>query len=274
MKKVFIIMSLMLLAFLLKGELIVSLGGGYTGAIGLDDYNIPLTSTHFNNNLTIVKTNVGTFVSSGGFSVNASIAASLSYNVAIGISGGYYKSNVDVTNSFNTRMTWWDNTLANGSKEWTNSGTISIIPISFNFIYRLSVGENIKINFSAGPTLYLTSVDLSGNIGDTGTLATSNYWYSDWYDLDTLNSFSKTSFGGKVSVDLEYSISESMAIYAGGTYYIAGAITSNWEIVESKYTGEWGNLVRTINEDNKQLNITSDINISTFSIEGGIKVYL
>ncbi len=275
MKKFVAILGIILAAVCyLNGELVVSLGGGYAGGVGVTDFNFSDTKKFFTDHLTINWSNAGLFESKGGLSVNAAVSTFFSYTFGVGISAGHMKSTVTLDSSFNTTMTWWDSEVWTDDKEWMNEGSVTVIPISLNFIYRASLSESMKLNLSAGPTLYLVSIDLQGNAGFPGTLSSGGYWYADWYDLNMTASESTTAFGGRVAVDLEIGLSEGMAFYVGGSYYIAGKIDTVWEPVPGSYTGEWGELKKQVTVDNTPLNLITEVNISTFVIEGGIKVYL
>lgn len=275
MKKLVATLGIMLAAVcFLNGELVVSLGGGYAGAASLTDYDNAFNEKPFSGFLNIDYRNTGIFESKGGLAVNASIASFFSYTFGVGISVGYMKSSVTLDSAFDTTMTWYDGTIWKDNKSWTNEGSVTVIPISLNFIYRTSMGERLRLNLSAGPTVYMTSVDLKGNAGEPAWLSSEGYWYADWYDLNMTSNFSKTIFGGRVALDIEINISEGMALFVGGAYYLAGKIDAEWLPREGEVTGEWGELKRSVTIEGTDLMISTEINISTFVIEGGIRVYL
>jgi hypothetical protein len=275
MKKLIATLGILLAAVcFLNGELVVSIGGGYAGAVSLTDYDNAFNAKPFSGFLNIDYRNAGIFESKGGLAVNASIASFFSYTFGVGVSVGYMKSTVDLDSSFNTTMTWYDGEVWRDNKSWLDEGSVTVIPISLDLIYRTTLGETLRLNLSAGPTVYLTTVELAGNAGEPAWLASDGFWYADWYDLNMTSDFSKTVFGGRVAIDIEISLSEGMAFFIGGSYYLAGKIDADWLPREGEVTGEWGELKRTVTIDNTDLMIVTEINISTFVIGGGIRVYL
>ncbi|MCK4888589.1 MAG: hypothetical protein KAS97_01580, partial [Candidatus Aminicenantes bacterium] len=161
------------------------------------------------------------------------------------------------------------------AKNWTNTGTVSCIPVSMNIIYRAVSTDKMKVNIFAGPTIFLTSIELDGNGGYAdGPLLDGGFYYIDWYDLPLEVSTSESVIGGNGGIEIEYMFSESMNLYISATYYFAGELNLNWAVKPGQYTGEFGSLVATISNPDLLPGYTIPVKLSTFTLGFGIKVYL
>lgn len=276
MKKLFVILILAVVFILpLKGEVAVNIGGLFTGAFKIDSFTFPTNWTDEDNIVTFSEQNSSVFSGKGSLGFNAGISFFLNYHMGVGLNISILKSDFDINNNYNWNYTWWNANTGQDTKSWQNEGSISSIPISLNLIYRLVSQEKLKANVFFGPTLYLTTLDLNGNGGYAGgPLLSDGYYYVDWYDVPITLTGSQTVLGGNGGIEVEYFLSDNMAVYFGATYYFAGKIEENWKVKTGQYTGEFGNLVWTIDNEELLDGYIQTINISSFTFGAGIKVYL
>ncbi len=277
MKKLLTIASLVLVVILpLKGELAVNIGGFYSGAFKIDSFSL---NTYFKDSKNIVsfdETNVSAFNTKSNFGFNAGVSYFFNYKIGIGLNASFIKTSVDVRNSFDWSWKWWDGEKADiKTKYWKDNGTITTIPVSINLIFRVVSTDKVKVNLFAGPTLFLNSVKLDGNGGYAdGPILHDKDYIVDWYDIPLKVSSSTTMFGGNGGFEIEYMLSETMNIFLSATYYYANKLTLNWKVKTGQYTSESGLLIANISNSDLLPDYNIPINISTYSIGFGIKLYL
>ena len=274
MKKSLFVLIIFILSLLpLRGELVVTVGGAFSGPFKMDNINFSTTWNQPDGYVSFLEENISLFDGKGGIGFNAGIASFFNYNIGVGVNISYFKTNFDIANSFYWEWLWYDDTGSSREKDWTTTGSVSIIPISLNLIYRIVSRENLRVNLSGGPTVYLCSVKLNGHYGYADFLETSTEYLVDYFDVDMYNSINKTVFGGNISIDMEYFISEGMSFFIGGTYYISGKITDTWFQKAGQLTGVLGQLTRPFDEGPID-GYTYSVKISVFAAKAGIKVYL
>ncbi len=277
MKRLILILTAVLIFLLpVRGELAVNVGGIYSGAFTIDNFNLTTTFTDSLDIVSFRETNYSEFIGSSGFGLNTGISVFFNYKLGVGINASFMKTTFDINNSFDWNWEWWDGTTGNITpKNWENTGSVSTIPISLNIIYRIVSNEQFKVNLFAGPTMYLTSVELDGNGGYAdGPILYSGSYYIDWYDFPLESSVSETVFGGNGGIELEYMFSESMNLYFAATYYFAGDLNLNWMVKPGQYTGEFGSLIGEVSNSGILPGYTIPIKLSTYTLGFGIKIYL
>ncbi len=277
MKKLLIASILFLLIMIpVRGELSVNIGGLYSGPFNIGNFSLTTNYTDTGNIVSFTETNRSDFTGSGGFGFNAGIAFFFNYKMGFGVNASFIKTGFDISNSFNWKWEWWDSTVGQiDPKTWLNKGSVSSIPISFNIIFRAVSSDKFKVNLFAGPTVFFTTVELSGNGGYAdGPVLYSGSYYIDWYDIPLQLSVSETAIGGNGGLEIEYMLSESMNFYISAAYYFAGELDLNWKIKPGQYTGEFGSLIANISNEDLLPGYTVPVKLSTFILGFGIKVYL
>ncbi len=277
MKKIFIIVLFGVLVVIpARGEMAVNVGGFYSGPFSISDFSLNTFFTDSEDIVSFNETNRSIFSSSAGFGFNAGISFFFNYKMGLGVNASFMKTTFDITNSFNWNWEWWDSDQGSiNAKNWMNTGSVTSIPISVNLIFRAVSTENFKVNFFAGPTLFLTKVELDGNGGYAdGPLLYNGSYYIDWYDIPLEVNASESVFGGNGGIEIEYMFSESMNIYFSANYYFAGELDLNWMVKPGQYTGEFGSLVATISNPDLLPGYSIPVKLSTFTLGFGIKVYL
>ncbi len=272
---IFFVIMIILFTLNLKSEIVVKVGGMYSGVFNVD--NCKQESNWQQSGIVSVKEiNSSSFSGSNGFGFETGLAFFFNYSIGISIDVSMMKTTYDISNNYNITGAWDNGTNENHTKDWNNTGSLTVIPINMDFLYRMMMGDNIKVTFGVGGTVFLAKLDLNGNFGKAWLYYFASYdiYLIDWFDINMFDSVSKSSFGGNVMFEFEYSISESMAIYFGAKYYFGGGISENWFKKEGKYSGEILSMNEEINRDTKIPDYTPLFSLSTFSLSAGIKVYL
>lgn len=277
MKKIlFPIIIFCLVLIPLKGEIALNLGAVYSGAFSIDNYTYSTSWSDNGGIVSFLERNSSTFSGKGGVGFNAGLSFFFNYKIGIGLTVSSLKTKFNILNSFNWHFQWWNGTSVDITpKNWSSEGSVSVLPVSVNLIFRLISKENLKLNLFVGPTVFFTSPNLTGNGGYAdGPYEFNGTYYIDWYDLPLDYKSSKTLFGGNGGIELEYFFSESMAVYLSGAYYFAGNSSDIWTVKTGQYTGEFGNLVGTISKGDILPGYNVNVKVSTFTLGIGIKVYL
>ena len=277
MKRFLILISILMLLYIpVKAQLAVNIGGLYSLPFNIDDFTFNTYFTDTDDIVSFDETNYSFYEKESGFGFNAGISYFFNYKMGIGVNASFLKTSFDIYNSFEWDWEWWDSDRGYiEPKDWMNRGTVSAIPISVNIIYRAVSTDRMKVNFFAGPTLFLTKVELDGNGGYAdGPLLYSGLYYIDWYDVPLEVSASESVFGGNGGIEIEYMFSESMNIYVSANYYFAGNLDLNWTVKTGQYTGEFGSLVGTISNPDILPGYSVPVKLSSFTVGIGIKLYL
>ena len=277
MKKIILVISMVLIVIIpVRGELAVNIGGIYSGPFKIDDFTLNTYFTDPSDIISFNETNRSIFSDSSGLGFNAGIAFFFNYKMGIGVNASFLKTSFDINNSFNWNWEWWDSDQGSiDAKTWTNRGSVSAIPVSVTLIFRAISKDKIKVNLFAGPTIFLTTVELDGNGGYAdGPLLYKGSYYIDWYDIPLELSTTESVFGGNAGIELEYMLSDSMNLYISAAYYFAGELNLDWQVKTGQYTGEFGYLVGTITNPDLLPGYTIPVKLSTFTLGAGIKIYL
>ena len=171
--------------------------------------------------------------------------------------------------------TWWDDTGGNRNGSFTDTGKVSVTPISFNLLTVLKMGRAGRIKLYFGPTIFLTKLDLTTHMG-YGIVEehSSGYYYVDWFPFEYRLNKSASIFGGNIGVDLEYGVAKKVAGYLGFQYLFASKKEFNWEFVIKRYDGELGHFyISDPSWVDNGPNFKTSLNVSAFKINLGIRVY-
>ncbi len=275
-KTILIVMVLCLVVLPANGEIALKLGGLFSGPFSIDNSVYSPVWSDDAGIVSFLERNNSSFTTKGGIGFNAGLSFFMNYKMGFGVTVATLKTKANISNVYNWNFTWWNGASFDiDPKTWNSESDINALPVSFNIIFRLVSKENMKVNLFLGPTLFFVSPDLTGNGGYAdGPVEFENNYYVDWYDVPLEIKGAKTLFGGNGGFEFEYFFSESMALFFNGGYYFGGSLEDNWKVKTGKYTGEFGNLVGTINSPDILEGYKVKIKISTYFFGFGIKVYL
>jgi tetratricopeptide (TPR) repeat protein len=209
-----------------------------------------------------------------GFSGGLMILFSPSFGISASISS-FFKQEFNIESDYTFLWTWSDGRGSSDSEYFTDSGTMSAVPISFNLVAILKTSGSGSLNLYAGPTLFLTNVDLNTHIGYGGVaLMSDNYYRVDWFPFEYQIKKSESIFGGNVGADFEFKTRKTASFYMGFQYFFAPAKEFDWDLIVRRYDGEFGNLsIPDPSQLNNMPDYKSKIKLSTFKINFGIKFY-
>lgn len=211
-----------------------------------------------------------------GYTIQGGLMVLFSPSVGIFASAAYSKQDLNIISDYSFTLTYEGDTFTADQRYFTDTGNISVIPISLDLVVLLKLGEVGTFSLYAGPTLFLTNVDMKTRIGYAGFWRRSNGDYKfDWFPLEYQVKKNESVFGGNVGADLEFKTGKSAAFYLGFQYYFAPAKESDWILIEKRYDGEFGYFYTTdpAHELGPMPDYKTKINLSTYKIHLGLKVY-
>jgi hypothetical protein len=258
-----------------KGSFALFIDGGIGGNFKIDSFdygwNWGTDDVSINEGGTVkVDPESGTSI---GFSFGMMKLFSPSWGVSVSVSSFNQKFNSESDYQFS--WVWYTNEGYSIDENFTDSGKITLMPINLNLIAVLRLGTSAGINFYAGPTLYLTKVDLKSHVGYSVTGTKSDgYVYVDWFPYEFEISESASIFGANAGLDFEYILGNNIGVYVGIQYFYVPKKEYNWQLIIKRYDGEFGNFYISDPSGNELLeNFNSEINLSTYKAHLGFKIY-
>lgn len=255
---------------------------GLTGGPGVDTMNY-----HWTGNTTsyVDLSDRGSVKAEASSNQNAALSMGymklVSSRVGWLISTTLFRQEMDFTTDYTFAWTWWDGRGSTDSKTFSDTGTITSIPVNLDLLVVLRLGTGLSINFYAGPTLYLTSYDLNTRIGYGGVWykSSTGYYYVEWFPFEyqIKNPEDKQTdalFGANFGTDIEYKVGQKIGFYLGFQYYFAPKKEYRWQLVSKTYYGEFDYFYvdDPLELDNLPV-YKSALNLSTTKVNFGIKFY-
>jgi tetratricopeptide (TPR) repeat protein len=209
-----------------------------------------------------------------GYSFGMMKLFSPSWGVSASVSSFSQKINSESDYQFS--WLWYTNRGDTIDENFTDSGKITVMPINLNLIAVLRLGKSAGINLYAGPTLYLTKIDLKTRLGYSISATKSDgYVYMDWFPYEFQVSESASIFGANVGLDFEYILGNNIGVYVGIQYFYVPKKEYNWQLIVKRYDGEFGNFYISDPSGNDLLEkFNSEVNLSTYKAHLGFKIYL
>jgi len=168
-------------------------------------------------------------------------------NFGIQLGAGYFSSKMPITGTFDFTYKWTvSSTVYNEGATWggdPSDGKISTIPIFLNLVGKFRTSM-IDIFVTAGPALYMNSLEANSYIGFGDTYFYSYYiypytYYSQWVDAfqvdATIPKTSWTAFGGNFGLGFDIKVAPSVAITAEARYFLIPKKSLTWEWMPGAY---------------------------------------
>lgn len=205
---------------------------------------------------------------SGGFIVMLSPSFGISASIS-----SLFKQKFNIESDYSFSWEWLDGRKNTDNRYFTDSGSISVTPISLNLLATLKKTGSSVITLYGGPTLFLANVDLSTRIGyGVVGLKSDGYYYVEWFPFEYRIKTSESTFGGNIGIDYEFG--GKTRAYIGVQYFFAAAKEYQWELDVKRYDGEFGYFyVSDPSQFPSMPSYKSKINFSSFKINVGIKFF-
>lgn len=190
-----ILLCLSLAAFGFSSGFSIKLNGGANFLMG-GDYNKIIEDANANPNiLGFPATGTGELKQlTMGWNFGAEFIMNFTDEIGLGLGVGY------ITASNDSTLTASIGAL---SASWNYKPSVSVIPITLNFHYFLPIGETMKVNFSVGPGLYISTFEFDAHV--VSTLLLTDY-------TDTFTPDGKLAFGFQGGLGLEIAVSPSVSL--------------------------------------------------------------
>jgi|GEM_PF-2735705 len=163
------------------------------------------------------------------------------------------------------------------SESWDATGELSVMPISFNLIYKFQAGS-IAPYITAGGTYFLGKVMFDMFAGKSFSWTSGWSQYIDYFDVPIYVDDSIAQFGFNAGAGVDIMITPSVAVNLAGTYFIGSKVNYNWMADAGTYLGNFFDLDWDLNQDfvdsiMENLNIPPlEVNLTFFQILFGIKI--
>lgn len=209
-----------------------------------------------------------------GFSGGLMIFFSPSFGVSASISS-FFKQEFNIESDYTFSWTWWNGDSYSDREYFTDSGSMSAVPISLNLVAIVKTSGAGSLNLYAGPTLFLTKIDFNTHIGYSGVgLKSDNYYYVEWFPFEYQIKKSESVLGGNFGADFEFKTRKTASFYIGFQYFFAPAKELDWDLILRRYDGEFGNFyISDPSQLDNMPDYKSKIKLSTFKLNFGIKLY-
>jgi tetratricopeptide (TPR) repeat protein len=211
-----------------------------------------------------------------GYALSGGLMVLFSPSFGMFASVAYTKQDLNIQSAYTFRVTFDDGTGGSFSENFTDTGSISVMPVSLDLVVLLKIGAVGTFNLYAGPTFFLSNLDLNTRIGYGGLWRRSNgVWQFDWFPLEYQVKKKESVFGGNVGADLEFRTGKSAAFYLGFQYYFAPAKEFDWELIEKRYDGKLGYFYTTdpAHELGPMPDYKTEVALSTYKIHLGLRIY-
>lgn len=183
------------------------------------------------------------------------------------------KQELNILSDYTFSWRWSDGRNSSRNALFTDSGTLSAIPVSLNLYLLLNAGRSTNVALYAGPTYFMSKPNLNTRIG-LGIVGLKNdgYNYVDWFPFEYQIKNNQAIWGGNAGVDIELG-GKHTGLYLGAQYFYAPAKEYQWNLISKRYEGQLGYFyINNPAQWSPLPNYKSKINFSTFKIHLGVKL--
>jgi opacity protein-like surface antigen len=226
------------------------------------------TITHKLNNSPAMAGGFFTYYFRGGFGFRLSF----DYNFKQTLSAG--------DSAFNMSWTW---TEGRGTysldKTWPVQGDYSLLPISFNLIYKLESGGALVPYFTAGLTYFFGKANLSTSVGygESWISPDQILQYVDYFIIPVKLEKKLDTVGGNAGAGLDVLLSPNVGLNIDAVYYLGPSSEDAWPILAGSYPAATFSGVTLDLQGNGAVSLQNKytklkFKLSYFRIAGGFKI--
>ncbi len=186
------------------------------------------------------------------------------------------KQNWKYGTNFIFNWVWSDGRSRSQSGTMSEDAKASLTLINIDYVFQKNLVNDLYVNLYAGPTFYLSKVDLYSGIGfgDVWYHQDNKLYYGEWYPLKYHNNENSGGVGGNIGGGLEYKWPPFSA-FLEFQYYLIPSKTGNWEVINQAYQGGLDHFAIN-NLSQLGLNLPDykfEVNFSAFKIVAGARIY-
>lgn len=215
------------------------------------------------------------------FSKSSSVGAGFIYlfsrSSGIRVSVSSIKQNWKFNTNYFSSWTWlWKDQSESSRNTMSQDASGSLKLISIDYLLHKNIFSDIYLNLYAGPTFYISDLDLFAGIGYAGAWENpnDNKLYPEWFPFKYQNNTGGFGIGGNMGGGLEYKY-PPFSIFIEIQYYLLASQKGYWELINQRYEGGRGNF--SIDGPLIFPNLPQyemKINFSTYKISMGARIYL
>lgn len=168
----------------------------------------------------------------------------------LGLSFGYYfpagfgfqlradvnfKQDISGNGVFDMNWTWTDNTSGNLHDAFPLTGEASLIPLSFDLVYRIPTGPVFRPYLGAGLTYFIGNFKVESQAGFPFWFIYSGWQYVDYVAVPIKIDESLNSIGGNVAAGFDINVSSHLALTLGTIYFIGKEFSFDWTPATGSY---------------------------------------
>jgi hypothetical protein len=173
---------------------------------------------------------------------------------------------------------WWNRGPYTDENGWDMTGSLSVIPISLNAVYKFDLGM-ISPYISAGPSFFLAKLNADSTLGCATTWLYGGYVYLDYFAIPMFVDESLNGIGFNIGAGLDVALSPSFALTIDAAYFIKGETKVKWDFrpgeFDSHINDGWTwTLSKSDLTDILDYIPDLSVNLSFFKIQVGLKILL
>jgi opacity protein-like surface antigen len=171
----------------------------------------------------------------------------LGFSLANFFSGGFglrlrvdfnFSQNLTGDSSYSVNWKFWDRGPDTEPDQWDLTGSLSIIPVSLNAVYKFDLGK-FSPYISAGPTFFLAKLKIDTTIGlaDTWTFEEGGtLWRTiDYFAIPAYVDQSLNGIGFNFGAGLDVALSPNFGLTLDMAYFIKGNTEVAWSFRPGSY---------------------------------------
>ncbi|HEX9901427.1 MAG TPA: outer membrane beta-barrel protein [Acidobacteriota bacterium] len=184
--------------------------------------------------------------------------------------------------AYNLTWKWWDRGPFTETNGWDFAGSLSVIPISLNAVYKFDLGM-VNPYISAGPAFFLgkLKIDTTIGLGDTWTyLEGGILWRAiDYFAIPAYVDQSLNGIGFNIGAGLDVALSPSFGLTLDLAYFIKGNSEVAWSFRPGSYDANidpnwYWDLTKETLDNILDYIPPLTVKLSFFKISVGLKIYL
>ncbi len=208
------------------------------------------------------------------FSFNLGVSRMFSQYLGLLASVSFFRQPSKTYTDYKLAWTWYNGVSASITATMSDSGSVSLIPISLNLLTTLEVLKGLRFNLYGGPTIFLANVDLSTRIGYGIALEHGDWICIQWFPFQYKIKESGSFLGGNIGLDLEYQVSLSYGVYLGVQYFLSLPRSFTLDVVQQSYDGQMWDISHNPSDFAHLPDYRAKFNISYYRIHAGVKLFL
>jgi hypothetical protein len=213
-----------------------------------------------------------------------SLGASFTYyvtpNIGLRLKADFQTKQTIQSGTSNYRLAYTIMSTSSGvlTNDYSTSGEYSVMPISFNGIYRFSAGTNVNLFVTAGASYFTGKFNLASTFGYAWSWWVGNVNYLDYFSIPVSVNKSLSGIGFNAGAGLEFQLGGSFGLVLEADYFGGPSTAEKWRVHAGSYPSGSGSSVSFTIPASAESDFSDyiapavNIKLSFFKIVAGIKI--